>query len=70
MEIGAKNTQNTGGVVVRVTNLQMAGITQGDTVTCKTGRGIFVHRTNSFPEWRENPYIGNQEMSDKSRNRL
>jgi hypothetical protein len=43
------------GVVVRVTNLQMAGITQGDTVTCKTGRGYFVHRTNSFPEWRENP---------------
>ena len=56
MEIGAKNTQNTWGVVVRVTNLQMAGITKGDTVTChKSRRGYFVHRTNSFPEWRENP---------------
>ena len=39
MEIGAKNTENTGGVVVRVTNLQMAG------VTChkKNGRGYCHH---------------------------
>ena len=42
-------------------------------VTEQSGRGYCsaYARIIYFPEWRENPiYIGNQEMSDKSRNRL
>ena len=42
MEIGAKNTENTGGVVVRVTNLQMAGITQGRHCHMSNWKRIFL----------------------------
>ena len=67
MEIGAKNTENTGGVVVRVTNLQMAG------VTChkKNGRGYCHHGGQIVsPNGGKTLETRNQEMSDKSRNRL
>ena len=55
MEIGAKNTQNTGALWCELQICRWRE-SHGETrITCQTGRGYFVHRTNSFPEWRENP---------------
>ena len=36
----------------------------------KLEEDIFSERTNSFPDGGKTLYIGNQEMSDKSRNEL
>ena len=39
-------------------------------VTCQSGRGYYVGRTIYYSDPRETLYIGNREMSDKSRNEL